>query len=97
MSLCLELLVVVVGIFLAFEVDRWYEDRKLRTLEQERIEALIVEIAKNKDDLALVVARHKIVMDSAITLMNLSEQELLVMDHDLFYDLMAGVDSNPTF
>jgi hypothetical protein len=97
MSLWLELLVVVVGIFLAVQVDRWNEDRKLLTLEQERIEALIIEIAENRDAIVSVVARHERVMGSAITLMNITEQELLVMDHDNFYSLLAGVDSNPTF
>ena len=97
MSLWLEVIVVVVGIFLAVQVDRWNEDRKLRILEQERIEALTTEIAKNKDDIASVIARHERVMGSAIKLMNISEQELLVMGHDQFYMLMAGVDSNPTF
>jgi hypothetical protein len=88
---------VVVGIILAFQVDRWYEDRKLRSLEQERIGALIVEFAGIREDLETFINWHKRAMDSAITLLNLGESELKAMDHDEFYTLMAGVDSNPTF
>lgn len=44
----IELLVVVVGLVLAFQADRWWEERADRSREQEYIARLIAEV---KDDL----------------------------------------------
>ena len=32
-AVCLDILVVIVGLFLAFQLDRWYDDRRLASME----------------------------------------------------------------
>lgn len=96
-AISLDLIVVIVGIFLAFQVDRWNEDRKSQLVERERIDALVAEFDKNRSDLKSSISRLERVMSSAISLLSLSSPEIESMDHDEFYMLMAGVDSNPTF
>ena len=96
-AVLLELVVVVVGIFLAFQVDRWYEDRKLQSQSFERISALIAEFAKNRENLDLNINRGQRVTDSVMTLLALGDKDPETISHDQFYTLLAGVDSNPTF
>jgi len=38
-AVLLELVVVVVGIFLAFQLERWYAEQRLRSNVQERCDA----------------------------------------------------------
>lgn len=47
----IELLVVVIGLVLAFQVDRWWEDRKNRAREQEYISRLMTEV---EEDIRLI-------------------------------------------
>lgn len=47
----IELLVVVIGLLLAFQVDRWWEDRKDRGRERDYISRLIAEVG---DDIAQI-------------------------------------------
>lgn len=51
----IELLVVIIGLVLAFQVDRWWEDRNDRAREQEYISRLITEV---EDDIGQI--RHAI-------------------------------------
>jgi len=47
----IELLVVIVGLMLAFQVDRWWEERDDRAREQEYITRLITEV---EEDIGLI-------------------------------------------
>lgn len=47
--LFLELLVVVIGLVLAFQVDRWWEERGERVKEQEYINRLITEVREDTE------------------------------------------------
>lgn len=46
-TLFLELLVVIFGLVLAFQVDRWWEERGDRSKEQEYIARLIIEVRQD--------------------------------------------------
>jgi hypothetical protein len=96
-ALLLELVVVVVGIFLAFQVDRWNVDRKLQSQGFERISALTAEFSKNRESLEFYINRGQRVADSVMTLLALGDKDPETISHDQFYTLLAGVDSNPTF
>ncbi len=37
LAVCLDLVIVVVGVFIAFQVERWYDERRLLAEEQEHI------------------------------------------------------------
>lgn len=88
---------MVVGIFLAFQVDRWYENRRVETLESDRINALIEEFRLNRADLEFNLERHERVIESVLSFVELGDTEVGSVTHDEFYTLLAGVNINPTF
>ncbi len=47
----IEMLVVIIGLVLAFQVDRWWEERDDRAREQEYISRLIIEV---EEDIGLI-------------------------------------------
>ncbi len=96
-AVVLDLVVVVVGIFLAFQVDRWYEDRRMQALENDRIVALIAEFSRNRADLEYNISLHQQVIDSVMALLALGDRNSEAVSHDDFYTLLAGVNFNPTF
>jgi hypothetical protein len=48
-AIVLDLIVVVVGIFLAFQIDRWYDDRNLLAEVGGNLTALANEFNENRD------------------------------------------------
>lgn len=57
-ALWLELVVVVVGIILAFQVDRWYENRMSRAAVLDNLSGLTADFAANRNELLDASQRH---------------------------------------
>lgn len=55
-TLAVELLVVIVGLFLAFQVDRWWEERDDRELEANYLDRLATEVNRDIEDLEYAIA-----------------------------------------
>jgi hypothetical protein len=85
----LDLVVVVLGIFLAFQVERWYAKQLARSDAQERVDALIEDFAGNAEELEFQVQRRKTSLDAAAELLQLDERDPTVDDFDRFYNLLA--------
>jgi hypothetical protein len=69
--LVLELLVLVAGIFLGFQLDGWNEDRKDRVLEARYVERLHLETEFN---LAEVSAQVRMLLERAAILRNIAKK-----------------------
>jgi len=90
-SLLLELLVVVVGIFLAVQVDRWYENERLLSEEGQHLAALAEDFAASREDIEFVISRYQLILDAGETLLAFEKDALIAISNDEFYRLMADV------
>lgn len=71
--LFLELLVVIIGLVLAFQVDRWWEDRDDRTREQEYIARLITEINEDIEQIQHAIMLAEVRQDFCELLLQVAD------------------------
>jgi len=95
-AVILELIVVVVGIFLAFQLERWYAEQRLRSNVQERLVALSAEFSKNSDELDRAVQINTEVVNATLELLKMDEQSPSSDDYDYFYQLLATASRTNT-
>ena len=76
----LELMVVAIGILMAFQVDRWWEARDDIATEQEYIGRLIEDLEKDIEDLNFAVNQAALRHSFATLLMNVAEQPELALE-----------------
>jgi len=67
-TVILELVVVVVGLFLAFQLDRWYESQRSKSDLQTHLVSLTEDFTENETRLTSAISRGKQEMEAAITL-----------------------------
>ncbi len=67
-AIILELVVVVVGLFLAFQLDRWYESQRTKFDLQAHLTSLAEDFAENEALLVLAISEGKQEMEAAITI-----------------------------
>jgi hypothetical protein len=67
-TVILELIVVVVGLFLAFQLDRWYEAQRSKSDLQAHLVSLAEDFTENETRLTLAISEGKQEMEAAITL-----------------------------
>jgi len=67
-TVILELVVVVVGLFLAFQLDRWYESQRSKSDLQAHLVSLTEDFADNEARLDSAISQGNQEMDAAITL-----------------------------
>lgn len=89
LELLLELVVVVVGIFLAFQVDRWNEDRMRRAAVLDNLSGLSADFAANRDALLDARQRHQRSKDAIEELLFLDPDRVESLTHDDFYQYVS--------
>jgi hypothetical protein len=67
-AIILELVVIVVGLFLAFQLDRWYESQRIKSDLQAHLASLTEDFTENETRLSLAISIGKQEMEAAITL-----------------------------
>jgi len=67
-TVILELAVVVVGLFLAFQLDRWYESQRSKSDLQAHLVSLTEDFIENERRLIVAISEGKQEMEAAITL-----------------------------
>lgn len=67
-TIILELVVVVVGLFLAFQLDRWYESQRSNSELRAHLVSLAEDFAENESRLTSAISEGRQEMESAITL-----------------------------
>lgn len=90
-ALSIELIIVVFGVFLAFQVDRLYESRKLQSEEQAHLVALRHDFEASRRELVRVIDIHMRSADAASQLIldeNFTPEDL---NYKKFYQLLGDV------
>jgi hypothetical protein len=67
-TVILELVVVVVGLFLAFQLDRWYESQRSKSDLQAHLVSLTEDFTENETRLTSAISEGRQEMEAAITL-----------------------------
>ena len=67
-TIVLELVVVVVGLFLAFQLDRWYESQRSKSDLQAHLVSLAEDFTQNEARLSSAIGEGNQEMEAAITL-----------------------------
>ena len=67
-TLILELVLVVVGLFLAFQLDRWYESQRSKSDLQAHLVSLTEDFTENETRLTSAISEGRQEMEAAITL-----------------------------
>lgn len=93
-AVILDLVVVVVGIFLAFQVERWYEDRRIISQEETHLVSLANDFAAAREDVKWMIDRWQLAAEAGQTLLSLDTTEGEVISNDDFYRLVADVQRN---
>jgi hypothetical protein len=84
-----EVFLVAIGIFLAFQVDRWYAEQKSQADARERISALAEDVQQNKDELAFQIQQRTAARNAAANLLEMDERDPTNADYDRFYKWLA--------
>ena len=90
-AVCLEFIVVVVGIILAFQIDRWYEDRQLRVEETSHLRSLNEDFAATTERIEATIARHRGAITSAIQLLRYQPGQADELTTQEFYELLSHI------
>ena len=96
-TVILELVVVVVGLFLAFQLDRWYESQRSKSVLQAHLVSLTEDFTENETRLTSAISTGKQEMEAAITLraeIRKDSPDLSVVELNL---LVSQISELPTF
>jgi len=96
-TIILELVVVVVGLFLAFQLDRWYESQRIKSDLQAHFASLKEDFTENEARLSLAISQGKQEMEAAITLraeIRKNSPDLSVAELN---ELVSDISLLPTF
>lgn len=75
--LVVEVVAIVLSILLAFAIDAWWDERKLRAEEREVLASLYVEFEANRVEAAAVILAHESAVESVAALLQMNEDEIL--------------------
>ncbi len=67
-AVILELVVVIVGLFLAFQLDRWYETQRIKSDQHIHLTSLAEDFTENETRLTSAIRRAEEKMQAVITL-----------------------------
>jgi len=96
-TVILELVIVVVGLFLAFQLDRWYESQRSKSDLQAHLVSLTEDFTENETRLTLAISEGMQEMEATITLraeMRKDTPDLSVAELNL---LISQTSLLPTF
>ncbi|WP_268033038.1 DUF6090 family protein [Algoriphagus sp. PAP.12] len=86
-----EILLVVIGILIALQVNNWNENRKQQEAEQRLLKALLEEFESNLDILDKAIALNDSNISSSLTLANFTGPSLENFDEKKLSESMVGV------
>jgi hypothetical protein len=95
-AICIDLVIVVVGVFLAFQVERLYETRRLQSEEQSHLVSLRQDFESSRAQLARVIDIHQRSVNAASQLILDENFALGEISYDTFYQLLSDVQRTGT-
>ncbi len=90
-----ELVLLVVGIFFGFQLDRWHDERLDRELANEYRLQLIADLEVERSDIIELIAYHESVRDYAEVALTAWDQQPLVEPEDLVVALYQASNILP--
>ena len=72
-SVCVEIIVVIVGLFMAFQLDRWWEQRGDRQQEQAYIQRLVTEVETDIESITYAIKLAEVRQGFAELLMSVAK------------------------
>jgi hypothetical protein len=96
-TVILELVVVVVGLFLAFQLDRWYESQRSKSDLQAHLVSLTEDFTENETRLISAISMGKQEMEAAITLRAEIRKDSPDLSVSELNQLISRTSSLPTF
>ncbi|TDQ17018.1 hypothetical protein DFQ04_1666 [Algoriphagus boseongensis] len=92
-----EIILVVIGILLALQINTWNQNRQDRKQEQQLLAQLEIEYIKNLDQLnSKIIIREKII-NSCLTLLNYRNQDPALINVDSLNFHLYRTITRPTF
>jgi hypothetical protein len=94
-----EILLVVIGILIALQVNNWNEDRKIKSIEQTLLRDLKIELTSNLEALQEVIHEHEKSLKAARELLQLSmrPRELVNVPDSSAQRLVGTMNQNWTY
>ena len=92
-----EIMLVMIGILLALQINNWNEERKIRDSEQDILQNLKSELIINRDELELYRSIHLSEFRSGIYLLNLFNTDISNIPVIKLDSALANVEGNWTF
>jgi hypothetical protein len=93
-----EIILVVIGILIALQIHNWNEDKKLRRIEQQYLQALKEEFTFNKGELERVMNRNQLNFESAVKILdNTGPRNPEITDETLGKLLMGSLSQETQF
>ncbi len=86
-AVLLDLVVVIAGVFIAFQVESWYEHRRLVSDEQQFLQSLAQDFDLAHESISWVIARLGAAQAASQELLNLEPDDPVTSDE--FYRLLA--------
>ena len=92
-----EIILVVIGILIALQINNWNENRKNNSEELLILKSLKSEFAENQTLLKDMISRHQVILDSSIILNNLISPEPAEITSGTLDTLMYQLLRLPTY
>ncbi|GLU44853.1 DUF6090 family protein [Allomuricauda sp. NBRC 101325] len=86
-----EIVLVVIGILIALQINDWNENRKNNLLEQQLLKALLIEFKTNLDNLDTVIAYNDSNIKNSVSLGQYTGPSLPQFDEKELSQLMVGI------
>jgi hypothetical protein len=85
----IDLVVVIVGIFLAFQLERLYETRRIQSQEGQHLQSLLSDFQEEKEYLEWMIDRYATAKAAVDELIRLSPEDAEQLSNNEFYELVA--------
>jgi len=95
-AICIDLVIVVVGVFLAIQIERLYEMRRLQSEEQSHLVSLRQDFESSRAQLVRVIDIHQRSVNAASRLIRDENFPLEDLSYDTFYQLLSDVQRTGT-
>ena len=92
-----EIILVVIGILIALQINNWNETRKIRASEAEILQNLEVELLSNKSRIIEIIEVHKRGHDNGLYMLNLFGKDVSHIPHQKLDSMLISVESGNTF
>lgn len=92
-----EILLVVIGILIALQVNNWNENRKVRASEAEILKNLRIELISNRDRLNDLLDTHRDEYEDGLILLNLFNKDVSGIPESKLDSMLGNLETVYTF